>query len=103
MNAVIGQNLPDARGHFGPYGGRYVPETLMHPLQELRVFPGALVFLFEFLQRVDQRLRHITPAIRTEDVDAPVAGTRRGIPARPERPGVPKRIRVLPEGILRPA
>src|SRR3974390_2543417 len=29
------ETLPDARGHFGPYGGRYVPETLMHPLQEL--------------------------------------------------------------------
>jgi tryptophan synthase beta chain len=27
--------LPDAQGHFGPFGGRYVPETLMHPLQEL--------------------------------------------------------------------
>jgi len=27
--------VPDAQGHFGPYGGRYVPETLMHPLQEL--------------------------------------------------------------------
>jgi tryptophan synthase beta chain len=27
--------LPDARGRFGPYGGRYVPETLMHPLQQL--------------------------------------------------------------------
>jgi tryptophan synthase beta chain len=27
--------MPDACGHFGPYGGRYVPETLMHPLQEL--------------------------------------------------------------------
>jgi tryptophan synthase beta chain len=27
--------LPDGLGHFGPYGGRYVPETLMHPLQEL--------------------------------------------------------------------
>src|SRR6478752_1437101 len=26
---------PDATGHFGPYGGRFVPETLMHPLQEL--------------------------------------------------------------------
>src|SRR5713226_447735 len=26
---------PDARGHFGPYGGRVVPETLMHPLEEL--------------------------------------------------------------------
>ncbi len=35
MSAVAELNLPDARGHFGPYGGRYVPETLMHPLQEL--------------------------------------------------------------------
>lgn len=33
--AVASLTLPDARGHFGPYGGRYVPETLMHPLQEL--------------------------------------------------------------------
>ena len=29
------QTLPDARGHFGPYGGRYVPETLVGPLEEL--------------------------------------------------------------------
>jgi tryptophan synthase beta chain len=28
-------NQPDAQGHFGPFGGRYVPETLMHPLKEL--------------------------------------------------------------------
>jgi tryptophan synthase beta chain len=27
--------LPDARGYFGPFGGRYVPETLMHALTEL--------------------------------------------------------------------
>jgi tryptophan synthase beta chain len=27
--------LPDSLGHFGPYGGRFVPETLMHPLEEL--------------------------------------------------------------------
>jgi len=26
---------PDEAGHFGPYGGRYVPETLMEPLREL--------------------------------------------------------------------
>jgi len=26
---------PDPAGHFGPYGGRYVPETLMEPLREL--------------------------------------------------------------------
>ncbi len=35
MSATVSENLPDARGHFGPYGGRYVPVTLMHPLQEL--------------------------------------------------------------------
>ena len=35
MSAVVDLDLPDAQGHFGPYGGRYVPETLMHPLQEL--------------------------------------------------------------------
>ena len=35
MSAVANLNLPDATGHFGPFGGRYVPETLMHPLQEL--------------------------------------------------------------------
>ena len=35
MSTVAELNLPDAQGHFGPYGGRYVPETLMHPLQEL--------------------------------------------------------------------
>ena len=35
MSSVAAENLPDATGHFGPFGGRYVPETLMHPLQEL--------------------------------------------------------------------
>src|SRR5215471_3174558 len=29
------QNQPDSRGHFGPYGGRYVAETLMPALIEL--------------------------------------------------------------------
>src|SRR6195256_245064 len=35
MSSVATEQLPDATGHFGPYGGRFVPETLMHPLQEL--------------------------------------------------------------------
>ncbi|MBF8267228.1 MAG: tryptophan synthase, beta subunit [Dehalococcoidia bacterium] len=30
-----GISLPDASGHFGPYGGRFVPETLMSALEEL--------------------------------------------------------------------
>jgi tryptophan synthase beta chain len=29
-------NLPDNRGHFGPYGGTFVSETLIHALDELR-------------------------------------------------------------------
>jgi tryptophan synthase beta chain len=29
------KTVPDRSGHFGPYGGMFVPETLMHPLQEL--------------------------------------------------------------------
>ncbi len=29
------ENLPDAHGHFGPYGGMFVPETLMTALNEL--------------------------------------------------------------------
>ena len=32
---IAPENLPDARGHFGAYGGMYVPETLMTPLFEL--------------------------------------------------------------------
>src|SRR5438445_6472691 len=28
-------SLPDRTGHFGPYGGRYVPEVLMAPVEEL--------------------------------------------------------------------
>lgn len=30
-------DLPDAKGHFGPYGGSFVAETLMHALEELRL------------------------------------------------------------------
>ena len=29
-------NLPDSRGHFGPYGGSFVSETLTHALSELK-------------------------------------------------------------------
>jgi tryptophan synthase beta chain len=35
MTALRTAQRPDPAGHFGPYGGRYVPETLMEPLREL--------------------------------------------------------------------
>jgi len=35
VSEVASDSIPDAAGRFGPYGGRYVPETLVHPLREL--------------------------------------------------------------------
>jgi tryptophan synthase beta chain len=35
MTSAPSQVLPDAKGRFGPFGGRYVPETLVAPLEEL--------------------------------------------------------------------
>ena len=32
LASEIAGQLPDARGRFGPYGGRYVPETLIPAL-----------------------------------------------------------------------
>ena len=33
--SAIARIVPDMRGRYGPYGGRYVPETLVAPLEEL--------------------------------------------------------------------
>lgn len=35
MNMFARAEMPDSQGRYGQFGGRYVPETLMHPLQEL--------------------------------------------------------------------
>ena len=32
---VFGRRDPDMRGYFGAYGGRFVPETLVAPIEEL--------------------------------------------------------------------
>ena len=32
---VFGRRDPDARGYFGAYGGRFVPETLVEPVAAL--------------------------------------------------------------------
>jgi tryptophan synthase beta chain len=34
---MLNYQQPDARGHFGPYGGSFVSETLVHALDELKV------------------------------------------------------------------
>lgn len=49
--------VPDALGHFGPYGGRFVPETLMHPLQELEENYFKAQMDPEFQKELDYYLR----------------------------------------------
>jgi tryptophan synthase beta chain len=48
------KTLPDARGHFGRFGGRFVPETLMAPLIELEKAYAAARRDRKFQQRLDE-------------------------------------------------
>jgi tryptophan synthase beta chain len=50
-------SLPDARGHFGPYGGMYVPETLMTPLFELTEAYHEAIKDPAFQKELDHQLR----------------------------------------------
>ncbi|MEM1221351.1 MAG: tryptophan synthase subunit beta [Verrucomicrobiota bacterium] len=50
-------SLPDARGHFGKYGGMYVPETLMTPLFELTEAYHAARKDPQFQEELDFQLR----------------------------------------------
>jgi tryptophan synthase beta chain len=51
-------DFPDARGHFGPYGGVFVAETLMAPLDELRAAYVRYRADPEFLAELDADLQH---------------------------------------------
>ncbi len=51
-------SLPDANGHFGPYGGRFVAETLMGPLEELRLAYEKYRRDPDFLAELDKDLSH---------------------------------------------
>lgn len=53
-----GDLLPDPEGHFGIYGGRFVAETLMGPLEELRVAYEHYLNDPEFLAELDEDLTH---------------------------------------------
>ncbi|MEI7866505.1 MAG: tryptophan synthase subunit beta [Candidatus Methylumidiphilus sp.] len=51
-------NLPDRRGHFGPYGGVFVAETLMLPISELTEAYYRYMQDKEFLAELDYDLQH---------------------------------------------
>ena len=54
--AASAGTLPDERGHFGPYGGRFVAETLMLPLDELTEAYHRYIQDPEFLAELDADL-----------------------------------------------
>ena len=78
--AVDPAALPDADGHFGRFGGRFVPETLMAPLMELeRAFHAARKDT-RFRRRLGDLLRHYagrpTPLYFAERLTRHVGGAR---------------------------
>jgi tryptophan synthase beta chain len=51
-------DMPDEKGHFGQYGGIFVPETLMEPLEELKLAYKQYLKDPEFLAELDKDLSH---------------------------------------------
>ena len=56
VNQQLVANTPDALGHFGPYGGRFVSETLVAALDELDSLYTAMSTDAEFQRELDQDL-----------------------------------------------
>jgi tryptophan synthase beta chain len=55
---TIYREMPDARGHFGPYGGRFASETLMFALDQLTETYNTLKDDPEFIKEFDTDLAH---------------------------------------------
>ena len=72
--------LPDAHGHFGPYGGMFVPETLMTALHELAIEYGRARIDPAFQQELAWLLHHYagrpTPLYFAERLTRELAGAK---------------------------
>ncbi len=55
---MIAYQQPDARGHFGPYGGSFISETLTHAINELREAYAKYQHDPEFLREFKYELAH---------------------------------------------
>ena len=55
---MLNYQQPDASGHFGPYGGSFVAETLVHALDELKAayahYSHAPAFMAEYRNELAQ-------------------------------------------------
>ena len=91
---VFGRRDPDARGYFGAYGGRFVPETLVAPIEELTVAYFAARADAAFRDELDGLLTHYvgrpTPLYETRRLAAETVGSASRNPPyvpHPRRPG----------------
>lgn len=70
--------VPDGRGHFGPYGGRFVSETLMDALEELETLYEKLSRDPDFQAEFDHDLAHYigrpSPLYLAERLTAKIGG-----------------------------
>src|SRR2546426_6979611 len=75
---VFGRRDPDARGYFGAYGGRFVPETLVAPIEELTAGYYAARKDEAFCEEFDRLLKHYvgrpTPLYQARNLAAGRAG-----------------------------
>ena len=69
---------PDARGHFGRHGGRFVAETLIGPLQELAAAYDTARVDPAFIAAFDKDLKHYvgrpSPIYHAERLSREVGG-----------------------------
>jgi len=77
---MAGASLPDEHGHFGPYGGQFVAETLMLPLEELTAAYRRYIKDPEFLAELDRDLAHYvgrpSPLYHAERLSREIGGAR---------------------------
>jgi hypothetical protein len=83
------KTLPDARGHFGRFGGRFVPETLMGALEQLQVAWAALrhdpVFWAELRELLARFAGRPTALYRADRLAAAVIAEAARLRATPAR------------------
>jgi len=80
MTTVISRRDPDSRGYFGEFGGRYVPETLVEPVEELaRAYFGArddAAFLAELNRLLTHYVGRPTPLYEAARLSEAAGGAR---------------------------
>ena len=80
MTATTSRRDPDSRGYFGEFGGRYVPETLVEPVEELeRAYFGArddAAFLAELNRLLTHYVGRPTPLYEAARLSEAAGGAR---------------------------